>query len=133
MRAHISLNVSNIEKSVEFYQKIFGEKPQKQNLSYAKFDLEFPALNFALQVANTDELSRVGHLGIEIDSIHSLNLWRERLQRAGIITRDELGTNCCFALQDKIWITDPDQNRWEIFLVKQQLPVNSSARPNCCG
>ena len=78
MRAHISINVSNVTKSVEFYKKVFGVSPQKQTKDYAKFDLSEPALNFTMQTTtSTAEMSKVSHLGIEVDSSDEVMNWQK--------------------------------------------------------
>src|SRR3989338_2965882 len=115
MRAHISIYSRNIEKSVEFYRKLFGVPPQKQTEGYAKFDLQKPALNFSMQSGSV--LSTVAHFGIEVDSIREVEEWTIRLSELGLIERVEKGVNCCYARQDKVWLRDPDGNSWEIFHV----------------
>lgn len=132
MRPHLSLDVHNVPASVEFYQKVFGVAPQKQTVDYAKFDLTAPALNFSL-VSATGGISRVNHLGIEVESTDQVAAWKQRLQRQGILAKVEENVSCCFARQDKLWFTDPDGNAWEIFTVHEQLPVSGSlTATGCC-
>lgn len=131
MKTHISLNVRNVQTSVEFYQKVFGTPPQKQAEGYAKFDLTSPTLNFSLISSPTD-LSRVNHLGIEVDSDNELSSWKRRLQNFGIVDRVENDIECCFARQNKLWFSDPDGNHWEIFTVLEQLPVSKSQKETGC-
>jgi catechol 2,3-dioxygenase-like lactoylglutathione lyase family enzyme len=130
MRTHLSLNVKNVAESVAFYQKVFGVKPQKQNSTYAKFDLQEPPLNFAMQ-SGAGEISRVSHLGIEVGSIDEMIRWQARLTEQGLVKLVESDTKCCFARQDKVWFADPDGNAWEVFYVHEQLPVTETAA--CCG
>ena len=130
MRSHLSLNVRDVPRSVAFYQRVFGVAPQKQTGSYAKFDLTEPALNFAL-VAGA-EPSRVSHLGIEAMSTAEFTALRERLSAAGIPLREETGSRCCYALQDKLWFSDPDGNAWEVFQVHAQLPVSGPNEVGTC-
>jgi catechol 2,3-dioxygenase-like lactoylglutathione lyase family enzyme len=134
MRAHISINVKNVKKSVEFYQKVFGVKPQKQTSDYAKFDLKNPALNFSMQSHSGSPLSRVSHFGVEVDSPEELSKWQSRLSLDGIGMKEEKKTDCCYARQDKAWFQDPDGNSWEIFYVYEQLPVHPSSMGDsaCC-
>lgn len=132
MRPHISLDVHDVPKSVAFYEKVFGVKPQKQVDDYAKFDLKTPALNFSL-VSSTGAVSSVDHLGIEVETIEEITAWKARLQHEGILERVEENTACCFARQDKLWFTDPDGNAWEIFTVHEQLAVTGSlSQTGCC-
>ena len=145
MKTHISLNVRDVQTSVAFYQRVFGVPPQKQSGDYAKFDLTTPPLNFSLISAPTD-ISRVNHLGIEVDSANELTDWEQRLQELGLVNRSEMDVDCCFARQNKVWFTDPDGNQWEVFTVLEQLPVttplnetgccvpsNALTGPNPCG
>jgi len=134
MRPHISINVGNVKKSVEFYKKFFGSEPQKQNADYAKFDLQSPALNFSMQTAVSGNPSRVSHFGIEVDSPLEVREWRRRLEAAGLSGKVEEETSCCYALQDKVWFKDPDGNAWEIFHVHSQLPVIGPVKASldCC-
>lgn len=133
MRTHISLNVKNVADSVAFYQKVFGVKPQKQNATYAKFDLQEPPLNLSMQCGQSGagEISRVSHFGIEVDSTDEMLRWQKRLTEQGLVKLVESDTKCCFARQDKVWFSDPDGNAWEVFFVREQLPVVEA--PACCG
>lgn len=134
MRAHVSINVKDVEKSVEFYEKVFDVQPQKQTSDYAKFDLKNPALNFSMQSNSGKPVSRVSHFGVEMDSPDDLLKWQQRLNTSGIETEEEKQTGCCFARQDKAWFKDPDGNSWEIFYVYEQLPLHPSAKgdSSCC-
>src|SRR5918996_3185903 len=114
MRPHVSLNVASVPASVAFYQKVFGITPQKQTEDYAKFDLQEPALNFSL-VGTGGRISAVNHLGIEVGSTDEIAAWKQHLQDEGILEKVEENTACCFARQDKLWLSDPDGNAWEIF------------------
>lgn len=132
MRPHISLDVRDVSKSVAFYEKVFGVKPQKQVADYAKFDLKAPALNFSL-VSFTGAVSAVDHLGIEVETVEGIAQWKAHLQREGILERVEDNIACCFARQDKLWFTDPDGNAWEIFTVHEQLNVTGRlSQTGCC-
>lgn len=133
MRMHLSINVKNVSESVAFYEKAFGVKPQKQNSTYAKFDLNDPLLNFAMR-SGAGEISRVSHLGIEVDSADEIMTWQKRLTEKGLVELVESDTKCCFARQDKVWFTDPDGNEWEVFYVREQLPITEKVeRTACCG
>jgi catechol 2,3-dioxygenase-like lactoylglutathione lyase family enzyme len=132
MRPHLSLDVRNVRASVEFYQKVFGVAPQKQTTDYAKFDLPEPALNLAF-VSSTGTVSAVNHLGIEVESLDDISMWKQRLLERGILEKAEEGVECCFARQDKLWFTDPDGNPWEVFTVHEQLAVTGTLKnTGCC-
>ena len=133
MRPHISLNVRNVPASVEFYRKVFAVAPQKQTTDYAKFDLTSPQLNLAL-LSSTDKISTVNHLGIEVESVDEIAMWKQRLQEQGVLEKVEEDIACCFARQDKLWFTDPDGNPWEVFTVHEQLAVTGSLKnTGCCA
>src|SRR4030095_9261241 len=139
MRVHLSINVADVGKSVDFYSRVFGAKPQKETQGYAKFDLSHPALNFSMQSSPREHLSQVNHLGIEVDIPEEIPLWQHRLEKAGISAKPAMNTECCYARQDKIWFNDPDDHSWEIFYVYEQLPIpeeearGQAAKKTCCG
>ena len=128
MRPHLSLNVSDVGKSVEFYRRVFGIEPQKRTATYAKFDL--PALNFSMQAGPA---SRVNHLGLEVGTLGELKAWEKKLIENGVSTRPEENSTCCYARQDKVWFRDPDGNAWEVFVVHEQLPTTAKTASGCCG
>ena len=131
MKTHISLNVRDIRTSVEYYKKVFGVDPQKETVDYAKFDLTTPPLNFSLVLAPA-RISRVNHLGIEVESASEVETWTQRLEAHGIVDRIENDTDCCYARQNKAWFTDPDGNHWEVFTVLEQLPVTKPLNETGC-
>src|SRR5687768_18489162 len=132
MRPHVSLDVQEVQRSVQFYQKVFGVQPQKHTADYAKFDLTSPALNLSL-VSSTGRISSVDHLGIEVNTVEEIAAWKAHLQTEGILDRVEQNTACCFARQDKLWFSDPDGNAWEVFTVHEQLPVDGQlSTSGCC-
>lgn len=118
-KIHLALNVTDVNRSVEFYRAMFGLEPVKWKPGYAKFDITEPPLNLTLNHAG--EIAGRGalnHLGIEVPGTADVLAAKDRLRQAGLTTSDEMNVDCCFALQDKTWITDPDGYRWEIFTVK---------------
>lgn len=117
LKAHLALNVHNVERSIEFYKKLFGIEPSKVRTGYAKFNLQNPPLNFTLNEHSFGERGALSHLGIQVASTSDVLAMREKWAAAGLLTRDEMQTNCCYALQDKTWVKDPDGNEWEVFVV----------------
>ena len=131
--AHIGLNVTNLEKSIEFYSKIFGAEPVKVKPDYAKFLLETPGLNFTLNLRDEVKGNQVGHFGIQVESTEEVLSHKNRLAENGIRSQyDEINTTCCYALQDKFWIQDPDGNEWEFFYTKADVDENNSNTSTCC-
>lgn len=119
LKTHVALNVTNIEKSVAFYQAMFGVAPVKHKADYAKFDIANPALNLTLNLAeNVQQGGALSHLGVQVESTEDVQAAINRFKEAGLALFEEKDTNCCYALQDKVWVTDPDGNRWEVFVVK---------------
>jgi catechol 2,3-dioxygenase-like lactoylglutathione lyase family enzyme len=134
MRVHLSINVKSVSDSVAFYEKVFGQKPQKSTTNYAKFDLLDPAINFTMQTANENDgrpISQVNHLGIEVDSADKVVFWEQKLTSAGVASKPQTNTECCYARQDKVWFEDPDGNSWEVFYVYEQLPIIESVKNMC--
>ncbi len=117
LKPHLSLNVSNIETSVAFYEKAFGVKATKRRPGYAKFDLETPSLNLTMQEAPRTGVN-ASHFGIQVASSEDVAVAWTRFKEAGLKTFTEENTTCCYALQDKVWTQDPDGNMWEVFVVK---------------
>ena len=118
-KVHVALNVKDVEESVKFYQAMFGIEPVKHKPGYAKFDIAEPALNLTLNYTGPVETKgALNHLGIQVTSTDEVLGAKARLEQAGLVTFDEMGTDCCYALQDKIWIADPNGYRWEFFVVK---------------
>jgi hypothetical protein len=104
---------------VEFYRKMLGTEPSKVRTGYAKFDVQNPPLNLTLNEAAFTERGALSHLGIQVASTDDVLAMREKWADSGLITRDEIQTNCCYATQDKTWVRDPDGNEWEAFVVLQ--------------
>lgn len=120
-KVHIGLNVSNVERSVNFYRAMFGMDPVKWKPGYAKFDITEPPLNLTLNYSGqVMDKGALNHLGIEVHDTAEVLAAKKRFAEAGLVTVDEMNVDCCFALQDKVWVTDPDGNRWEVFTVKVQ-------------
>jgi catechol 2,3-dioxygenase-like lactoylglutathione lyase family enzyme len=113
LKAHLALNVKNVERSIEFYKKMLGIEPSKVRQGYAKFNVENPPLNLTLNENSFTERGALSHLGIQVASTDDVLTMRERWADAGLVTRDEMQTNCCYALQDKTWVHDPDGNEWK--------------------
>ncbi|HEX8890350.1 MAG TPA: ArsI/CadI family heavy metal resistance metalloenzyme [Pyrinomonadaceae bacterium] len=131
LKAHLAINVKDVERSIEFYQKLFGIEPSKVRTGYAKFNVENPPLNFTLNQAPFGERGALSHLGIQVASTDDVLAMRQKWADAGLITRDEMQTDCCYATQDKTWVRDPDGNEWEAFVVLQDnLPETA---PCECG
>jgi catechol 2,3-dioxygenase-like lactoylglutathione lyase family enzyme len=130
LKPHVALNVQSVPESVEFYRKMLGIEPSKVRDGYAKFDVATPALNLSLNQGPVTSHGALSHLGIQVASSDDVHRMRERWTGSGLEVRDEMQTNCCYAIQDKTWVRDPDGNEWEVFVVLEDNLESSSA---CCG
>src|SRR5215213_6008498 len=129
LKAHLALNVKDVAASLEFYRKLLGIEPSKVRTGYAKFDVQNPPLNLTLNQHVFNERGALSHLGIQVASTNDVLAVRERWTEVGLLTRDEMQTSCCYALQDKTWVHDPDGNEWEVFVV---LEDNLAETSMCC-
>ena len=117
-KTHIALKVLDLAQSVDFYKTLFSAQPVKYKAGYAKFDVANPELNLTLNKSDRVLVDgTLSHLGIQVDSIETVRDVAARLKTAGLPLAEEFNTDCCYALQDKVWVTDPDGNRWEVFAV----------------
>lgn len=133
LKAHVAINVRNVGESIEFYKKMLGLEPVKVRTGYAKFDVQNPPLNLTLNEVAFQDRGALSHLGLQVASSEEVLRMRENWIGAGLTTRDEMNTTCCYAVQDKTWVTDPDGNEWEVFVVLQdQLPEASQKEGNAC-
>ncbi|HEV2915651.1 MAG TPA: ArsI/CadI family heavy metal resistance metalloenzyme [Pyrinomonadaceae bacterium] len=130
LKAHLALNVKNVERSIEFYRKMLGLEPVKVRRGYAKFDVQNPPLNLTLNEVPFQEGGALSHLGIQVASTEDVLAMRALWAESGLTTQDEMQTNCCYALQDKTWVYDPDGNQWEAFVVLEDNLAETTA---CCG
>ena len=129
LKAHLALNVRSVERSLEFYRRMLGLEPSKVRPGYAKFDVQNPPLNLTLNEAPVAERGALSHLGIQLATTEDVLSLRRNWMDAGLDTRDEMATNCCYAVQDKTWVRDPDGNEWEAFVVlEDNLPTTTM----CC-
>lgn len=131
LKPHVAINVKNLDQSIQFYTNLFEIEPIKVKPGYAKFDLEQPALNFTLNEGG-EVTGGINHFGIQVSSTQDVLQAKERLQQAGLATFDEMNTNCCYARQDKIWVTSPDGHKWEVFTVLEDVEQNDEPT-SCCA
>ncbi len=132
---HISLNVADLAKSVDFYRGVFGE-PAKRKADYAKFVNASPEIHLALQpgLEGTAAKGSLSHLGIRVESLDEVRRWRSDLKARGIVSEEEKREACCYALQEKFWLSDPDGNRWEIYTVLEDIEdMTRETQTACCA
>lgn len=133
MKTHISLNVSNVEESVKFYSKMFGIEPSKLKTDYAKFDVAVPPLNLTMNQINFEKGGSLSHLGLQVETTEEVLEMTKRWNTSGLRTLEEMQTDCCYAMQDKTWVADPDGNRWEVFVVLGNTSEKDIAASACCA
>jgi catechol 2,3-dioxygenase-like lactoylglutathione lyase family enzyme len=138
LRPHLALTVTDVERSIPFYEALFGLAPEKTKPGYAKFSVIEPALNFTLNAGEWVGLGAFNHAGIQVASTGDVLAARERLVAAGLAAFDELDTTCCYARQDKIWVHDPDGTPWEVFATHEDSEVageggRAAAMGESCG
>jgi catechol 2,3-dioxygenase-like lactoylglutathione lyase family enzyme len=134
IKAHVAIHVRNVHASIDFYKRLFGIEPSKVRTGYAKFDVANPPLNFTLNEDAEAGPGALSHLGIQVKSSADVLAVRQGWQDKGLVPRDEMKAECCYALQDKAWVRDPDGNEWEVFVVlKDNLPEKAAAEKSCCA
>ena len=116
MRIHVSLKVSSLENSIDFYSRLFGVSVSKTKEAYANFRLNEPPIHLALVQSDSTGSEGVSHLGIEVPDSDTLEEWHQRLAQSGTDFDVEDKARCCYAQADKLWLTDPDGYRWEIWV-----------------
>jgi catechol 2,3-dioxygenase-like lactoylglutathione lyase family enzyme len=122
---HFSLNVSDLDRSIAFYEVLFGTPPAKRYRDYAKFELVEPPLVFSLVPNPPASGGSLSHFGFPVENIEDLQAAAARLAAAGLEIRCQEDTVCGYARQDKVWIADPDQNFWEIYVVHEEVDPES--------
>ncbi|OHU65002.1 ArsI/CadI family heavy metal resistance metalloenzyme [Mycobacteroides chelonae] len=115
-RVQLALNVDDLDASIDFYSKLFGVQPAKRKPGYANFAIDSPPLKLVL-LENPGHGGTINHLGVQVESSEQVHAEIGRLTDAGMFTEEEIGTTCCFATQDKVWVTAPDREKWEIYAI----------------
>ncbi len=122
-RMHVSLYVKDIERTVHFYSKFFGQEPSKVKDKYAKFELNRPSLIISF-IEGKASASNFGHLGFQVESKEELNDLLKLARGNKLVEKEEIGTACCYAIQDKFWVSDPDGYHWEVYYFHQDAEFN---------
>jgi catechol 2,3-dioxygenase-like lactoylglutathione lyase family enzyme len=120
-RFHLSLNVADLDKAIDFFRVFFGVEPAKCRDDYAKFELADPPLVMSLEPYKAQPGGNLNHLGFRMPDSAALVEVQRRLEVAGIQTKREEGVECCYARQTKFWVHDPDGNMWEVYTLDEDL------------
>ena len=134
-RVQLALNVDDLDESIAFYSMLFNTAPAKVKQGYANFAVSEPPLKLVL-IENRGHGGTLNHLGVEVESSDAVHAEIARLANAGLFTDEEIGTTCCFAAQDKVWVTGPAGEKWEVYTVladSESFGANSLALVNSVG
>jgi catechol 2,3-dioxygenase-like lactoylglutathione lyase family enzyme len=137
-RVQLALNVSDIDKAVDFYTKLFGTGPAKRQRGYANFAIADPPLKLVLMedtsARGTGVAGALNHLGVEVETPDEVAAATGRLSKSGLETEIQEQTTCCFAVQDKVWVSDPDGAPWEVYTVLADAPAETgiAGDGSCC-
>jgi catechol 2,3-dioxygenase-like lactoylglutathione lyase family enzyme len=140
-RVQLALNVSDLDAAIDFYSKLFASTPAKVRPGYANFAVADPPLKLVLIETPRGRNGGIGgalnHLGVEMEATEEVAKASNRLSGEGLATTEELDTTCCYAVQDKVWVEDPDATPWEVYSVLADAPVETGACGDgtsiCCG
>jgi catechol 2,3-dioxygenase-like lactoylglutathione lyase family enzyme len=140
-RVQLALNIDDLEAAIVFYSELFNTEPAKRKPGYDNFAIAEPPLKLVL-LENPGSGGTLNHLGVEVESSDTVHAEIARLSEAGVFTEEQIGTTCCFATQDKVWVTGPGGDRWEVYAVladsdtfgtSPQRPAEQSEQAVCCG
>jgi catechol 2,3-dioxygenase-like lactoylglutathione lyase family enzyme len=137
-RVQLALRVADLDGSVAFYSRLFGVEPAKRRPGYANFAIAEPPLKLVLlegeagRPGQPGEPTSLDHLGVEVESTDEVEATGRRLEDAGLVTFSETDTDCCYAVQDKVWVRGPGRESWEVYVVKRD-GISLENRPaDCC-
>jgi catechol 2,3-dioxygenase-like lactoylglutathione lyase family enzyme len=131
-RVQLALRVADLEASVAFYSKLFGAEPAKRRPGYANFAIAEPPLKLVLLEGTPGDPTRMDHLGVEVETTGQVTGATTRLAAEGLPTVTEEDTACCYAVQDKVWVTAPGGEPWEVYVVKSDADVLDKAESSVC-
>ncbi|WP_227982363.1 ArsI/CadI family heavy metal resistance metalloenzyme [Nocardia spumae] len=140
-RVQLALNVDDLERAIAFYSALFDAEPAKRKPGYANFAIEQPPLKLVL-LENAGRGGTINHLGVEVETSEQVHVEIARLSEAGLFTEEQIATTCCFATQDKVWVTGPDAEKWEVYTVladtenfgaAPEFATAAEAAQACCG
>lgn len=135
-RMHIHISVDDLNKSIHFYNSLFGTSPTVEKPDYAKWMLDDPLVNFAISQRGTK--TGLDHIGIQTDCDEELAEIKSRLDQAELSTLTQEGTTCCYAKSDKHWVIDPTGIAWETYHTLDSAPTfndssEQAAESACCA
>ena len=138
-RVQLALNVSDLDEAIAFYSKLFGTAPAKVRPGYANFAVADPPLKLVLieqpGARGSGVVGALNHLGVEVATPTEVTAASSRLTGEGLATEEQLSTTCCYAVQDKVWVEDPDHTPWEVYAVLGDAPLEAGLDGDgtCCA
>ena len=136
MRLQLALNVSDLDKAIDFYSRMFGVEPAKVRPGYANFAVAEPPLKLVL-FEGQGEPGSINHLGVETETAGEVRAAEARIDQNGLETTGVSDTRCCFAEKTETWVEGPDGARWEWYVKtgdsEQQENVVVSGTTACCA
>jgi len=132
---HVHLHVSNLESSRDFYSRFLGVQPAKEKPGYVKFLPTLAPLNLALSTGHASRGATVSHLGVQVETKDQVLALMNQAKAAGLAVSEEMGTDCCYANQDKFWVVDPDGVQWEVYHLNYDLEDEAApaTASTCCS
>ncbi|HKA67872.1 MAG TPA: ArsI/CadI family heavy metal resistance metalloenzyme [Actinomycetes bacterium] len=131
-RVQLALRVSDLDGSIAFYSKLFGAEPAKVRDGYANFAITEPPLKLALIEGTPGQPTVMDHLGVEVETVEQVTAATERLAARGLVTAVENDTTCCYAVQDKVCVSGPGAEPWEVYTVKADAETMTEDADNVC-
>jgi catechol 2,3-dioxygenase-like lactoylglutathione lyase family enzyme len=134
-RVQLALNVTDLDVAIRFYSDLFATEPHKVREGYANFAIDSPPLKLVLIQNSADHAGTLNHLGVEVESTAEVGAATTRLAAAGLATDTRDAELCCHAVQDKVWVTDPDGAPWEVYTILDDQPAElpTVAAAACCA
>jgi catechol 2,3-dioxygenase-like lactoylglutathione lyase family enzyme len=133
MKTHLNLATTDLKGSVAFYCALLGAKPVKVLADYALFITDQPGLELALDLSDRVRTSDDAHFGVCVDSTSEVETAIARLEEAGLVSSIEREEVCCYANQTKVWATDPEGRRWEVYTVHEEIEDRDGTQTECCS
>ena len=125
-RVQLALNVADLDSSIEFYSKLFDAEPAKVRPGYANFAIVDPPLKLVLiehlEGRGHGTTGALNHLGVEVETPELVEAATGRLSGHGLEPEVQEASTCCYAVQDKAWVEDPDGAPWEFYTVLADAP-----------
>lgn len=132
MKMHLNLATRDLDASVAFYRTLLFAEPTKHYVDYALFLTEEPGLELALDLDPGVSVGEGAHYGVVVESPDGVDAVIARLRGAGYPIDIETDETCCYAVQNKVWATDPDGRRWETYYVVAESEKRVDETMTCC-